>query len=284
MKKYYNYQVEKIVQVKNLVTIEYHDFAKGYVYPEEQHAFYEFIFVEKGTIQCSTPVDQHTLLQDDFLLITPDTLHEYKVTEKSGARALVVCFNSNSLVLGDLHHKITLSDDTLRLISLILDEARRCFEFPFKKKLIPLKSPYFASQQMVINYIEQLLISLLRSELFEKNKIEIRIVKNKSELERAICDDIIGLLQSNLYENITLSEVSEKIYYSKTYLNNVFKKVKGYSIMQYYSLLKVEEAKKLLNKHSITYVSNALCFSDCNYFNKVFKKFAGTTPSRYKKG
>ena len=210
--------------------------------------------------------------------------HEYEVREKSGAKALVVCFHSNSLVLNELCHTIPLSDEAQKLISGLLDEARRCFEFPFKKKLIPLKTPYFASQQMVINYIERLLIGLLRSELFEKNKIEIRIVKNKGELERAICDDIIAYLKSNLYEDVTLTNVCENMYYSKTYLNNIFKNTKGYSIMQYFNFLKIEEAKKLLKKHSVTYTSDTLCFSDTNYFNKVFKKFTGTTPSKYKKG
>ena len=283
MRKYYNYQVEKIVQVKNLVTIEYHDFPKGYQYPQEQHPFFEFVFVEKGALEYISDKET-TLLQGDFLLISPDTLHEYEVREKSGARALVVCFHSNSMVLTELYHTISLKDRLQDLISDLLDEARRCFEFPFKKKLVPLKNPYFASQQMVINCIERLLIELLRSELFEKNKIEIRIVKNKGELERAICEDIVTYLKSNIYEDVTLTNVCEKIYYSKTYLNNVFKKIKGYSIMQYFNLLKIEEAKKLLKKHSVTYTSNVLSFSDSNYFNKVFKKFAGTTPSKYKKG
>lgn len=283
MRRYYNYQVEKLVQVKNLVTIEYHDFPKGYQYPMEEHHFYEFVYVEKGSLSCLTKDYKYDLLQGDFLLITPNTPHEYEVQEKVGARALVVCFNSNSTVLQALSHKIS-ANDSYNLISALLDEARRCFEFPFKKKLVPLKTPDFASQQMVTNYIEQLLIFLLRSELSKKNKIEIKFVKNKRELERAICDDIVAYLSSRLFDDVSLSDVSEKIYYSKTYLNNVFKKVKGYSIMQYYNLLKIEEAKKLLPTHPVVYVSDALCFSDPNYFTKVFQKFAGTTPSKYKKG
>jgi DNA-directed RNA polymerase beta subunit len=85
------------------------------------------------------------------------------------------------------------------------------------------------------------------------------------------------------FVEVGLGEVLKDISPIEDYSGNLVLEFFDY-FMEDKTKYSVEEAKKLLNKHSITYVSNALCFSDCNYFNKVFKKFAGTTPSRYKKG
>ena len=53
--------------------------------------------------------------------------------------------------------------------------------------------------------------------------------------------------------------------------------------MQYYTLVKIREAKKLLEDLSPSAVSHQLRFESPTYFTKVFKKYAGMTPSAYKK-
>jgi AraC-like DNA-binding protein len=74
------------------------------------------------------------------------------------------------------------------------------------------------------------------------------------------------------------------MFYSKTYLNGVFKEIKGVTIMQYYQDLKINEAKKLLTKkESISSVSEKLCFESPQYFSKAFKAKVGKTPTKYKK-
>jgi AraC-like DNA-binding protein len=87
-----------------------------------------------------------------------------------------------------------------------------------------------------------------------------------------------------LYSKITLTEISRQTFYSKTFLNTIFKKNTGASIMQYYTMLKVDEAKRLLReKVSSSEVSAKLKFESPTYFTKVFKKYTNLTPSAYKK-
>ena len=91
-------------------------------------------------------------------------------------------------------------------------------------------------------------------------------------------------MKENLTEKIDLDYIANKTFYSKTYVNNIFKKNIGYSIMQYYNLLKIEEAKKLLKRGvSVTAIADKLNFESANYFTKAFKKHTGMTPSQYKK-
>ena len=126
------------------------------------------------------------------------------------------------------------------------------------------------------------MIHLIRNET-DKNK-NIKLVMSSEELENGLVKDITALLDSKLYAKITLEDVCQKTYYSKTFLNGIFKKKTGYTIMQYYTLLKVREAQKLLREDlAPSAVSHQLHFESPTYFTKVFKKYTQMTPSAYKK-
>ena len=107
-----------------------------------------------------------------------------------------------------------------------------------------MDAPLFGAQQMVENSIEKLLIYLIRRQL--RKKTDIVFVMNSEELEHNLCNDIIKLLKSRIYSTVTLEEISQQTFYSKTFLNGIFKKSTGMPIMKYYNMLKIQEAKKLL--------------------------------------
>ncbi len=96
---------------------------------------------------------------------------------------------------------------------------------------------------------------------------------------------IIDYLKNNVYDNVSLSSVSEVTFYSPIYCSTVFKKETGKGIIDYFLDLKVSEAKKLLieGETSLKDVSEKLAFSDYNYFSRTFKKRTGYTPLEYRK-
>lgn len=282
MKKYFNYQIKKVLVVQNLVTVESLDLSTEFSYPVEEHSFYEFVYTDSGTIIGNVEGAEIAINQGDFYLIAPNKKHFYTTKTSQSASVFIVCFNCKSEFIELLLGKMHLEKEEKLLMASIVKEAQKTFVFPFNKKLQLCAQPKFGAQQLIENYIEELLIKLIRWKLDQNENI--RFVMNSLELESSIVGDVIELLKSALYARLTLSEISEKTYYSKTYLNNIFKKNTGYSIMQYYNLLKIEEAKKLLReKLSTTVISDKLNFESPNYFTKVFKKYSGMTPSEYRK-
>lgn len=281
MRKYFKHQVEKALQIKDLITIEYLEMSENFKYPSEIHDFYEIIYVEKGSLTGEIEGRKTLLFQNEFLMIEPNKEHSYFLTEKQSAKVLIICLSCKSNIINIINDKVTLSEREKNIVIDILSESRKCFKFPFEKKLVPLSNPRFGAQQIIENYIEQLLISVIRH--ITDNQTDIKFVKNKDDFDQSLTNDILTLLKENVYNDLNLDYVCKVNYYSKTYLNNIFKRVKSYSIMQYYNLLKINEAKRLLQKgKSITDISVLLCFDSPNYFTKVFKKFAGVTPSEYK--
>ena len=282
MKKYFNYQVHKDVTVQNLITIETLDVSERFSYPEETHEFYELAYVDSGAILCNMEERSVRLEQGDFLLIPPMHAHSYHTHQAQSAAIFILCFRSRSEYLTILEQKIKLDKDAKRMISEIIRESKNAFVFPFDKKLKPLPTPLFGAQQMVENRLETLLIHLIRTQISQNR--DIVFVMNSVELEHSLCNDITKLLKEHIYTSVTLDEISRQTFYSKTFLNSVFKKSTGLPIMKYYTMLKVQEAKKLLRKNmSISSVAAQLNFDSATYFTKVFKKYANMTPTAYKK-
>ncbi len=282
MKKYLNYQVTKDVVIKDLVTIETLDISHGFSYPVETHDFYEFAYVDSGAILCNLEKETIELAQGNFYLIPPFKKHSYSAAKERSATIFIVCFRSNSECLSILEHKIALNKDCRRIISDILSESKNAFVFPFDKVLRPTSMPVFGSQQLVENNIEKLLINLIRDQISMDK--DIVFVMSSVELENSLCNDIIHLLKCHIYEALSLDQISEETHYSKTFINNIFKKNTGLSVMKYFTTLKIQEAKSLLRKDlPVEAVASKLNFDSPTYFTKVFKKYTNLTPTAYKK-
>lgn len=282
MKKYFSYQVKKEVIVQKLITIETLDVSAEFSYPEETHDFYEFAYIDAGVIVCEAGGQTVTLQQEEFFLIPPGLSHHYRAFRNQSASLFIICFRSHSEYLSILDHKLRLDKEAKRIVSDIVRESKNAFVFPFDKKLKLLAAPAFGAQQMVENNIEKLLIYLLRAQI--RRNDDIVFVMNSMELEHGLSNDIINLLKEHIYGNISLEQISQQTFYSTTFLNGIFKKSTGMSIMKYYNTLKIQEAKKLLRKNlPVAAVANRLNFESATYFTKVFKKYTQMTPTDYKK-
>jgi two-component system response regulator YesN len=92
-------------------------------------------------------------------------------------------------------------------------------------------------------------------------------------------------IAKNFKENITLDSVSKNIFVSPYYLSHLFRDELGITFSDYVNSKRIEEAKRLLGEKY--YDTETLCemvgFNNTNYFIKIFKKYTGATPSKYKK-
>lgn len=282
MKRYYNYQLKKTLTIKDFKTVEYLHLQKGYRYPEETHDFYEIVYVESGFMACDTAGQQALLSAGDLFLIPPGRPHSYRVDNQSEAVAFIVCFQCNSAFLDIIEGRSALEEYEKALVAKMFAEAKQVFTFPFRKKITVLEKPAFGAQQLVGNTLEELLIRLIRGRA-EKGE-GVKFVTGSEELEQHIISDISAALEENLYAKITLSDLEKRLFYSKTYLNSLFKKHRGNTIIHFYIDMKIKEAVKLLEQQMpVAKIAELLCFESPNYFSKVFKKHTGFTPAEYRK-
>lgn len=87
-------------------------------------------------------------------------------------------------------------------------------------------------------------------------------------------------------ETPDLEQLAKKYGYTPYYFSKKFKQETGMSLRDYAIKQKIEKAKHLLteNAMSISDISEYLGFTSQSYFGSVFRKFTGTTPSKYQQG
>lgn len=101
-------------------------------------------------------------------------------------------------------------------------------------------------------------------------------------------DDVYLRILSYLSEHhsdTSVDVLSTKFNYSKSYISHMFRKKSGYTLKSYCNLLKIQDAKLLLEetRMSVTEVALSVGFNNFSYFINVFKNMTGTTPLAWRK-
>ena len=91
--------------------------------------------------------------------------------------------------------------------------------------------------------------------------------------------------KSDIYRNITFTDVSEHFSMSETQLKKLFREVTGYSVMQYYRKSVVDRIEYHIRQmdKNFTELSELFHFSSIHYFSKFYKRETGHTLREYQK-
>lgn len=98
-------------------------------------------------------------------------------------------------------------------------------------------------------------------------------------------DKIERYVSCHLYQKISLDEISAYAGMNKTYFCLFFKKHYGMPFTDYINRKRLETASAMLLKPdaSIAEVAVACGYPTVTYFNRIFRKFKGMTPSEFRK-
>lgn len=92
-------------------------------------------------------------------------------------------------------------------------------------------------------------------------------------------------IHAHIGEKITLAQLAKHVNFNETYLCTVFRARTGTSIVNYINQTKMEKAAERLLSGDVLLKTLAadLGFSDQFYFNKMFRKYYGMSPTEYRK-
>ena len=110
-------------------------------------------------------------------------------------------------------------------------------------------------------------------------------IKSKELSYKKEVNEIIKFIEKNIDKRITLVMVANAVNLNESYLSRIFKNETGKNLMYFINEVKMKKAKELLKQQDtlVKEVANSIGMTDQFYFNRVFKKFYGVSPSKFKK-
>ena len=284
MRTYLRHRIWNVLEVKELIALEYLDFEGKYKNYSEWHDFWELCFVSHGEITLLRGEERTTLGEGEMLLIPPGCEHAYESPTGNAARAFVVCFESSSSALKALGGIRFRADESVReCMCRVIEESEGTFRMDEEDHLVVAPSPNFGGQQAIIIQLEYLLILLLRMLSVKKNSGVVFLSGEKFYLD--LSKVVIQFFEEHIREELTLSDVCTRMNYSRSFLCKTFKRQTGETLMSCFCRMKAEEAGRLLllTDRQITEIAEHLGFSDAKYFGALFRRYMGCSPTEYRK-
>ena len=123
------------------------------------------------------------------------------------------------------------------------------------------------------NYM--LLIFLNAAAYFSKRHKQ----KNSTVVER-----INKIIENKYMEDIDIRKISNEIYLTPNYISLIYKKETGESIIEHLTRIRMEIAKELLRttEVKVSEIAEKVGYESQFYFSKVFKKYTGIHPTKFR--
>ena len=153
--------------------------------------------------------------------------------------------------------------------------------------LLLFPSLIFSTILFVIGYLGYLQ-KFTVAELYQEEKyVEPETVKdwNYNQLKIKLVDLFVG---DKIYKdsNLRITQLSGKLNTNRTYISGIINKEFNLSFNDFVNQYRVNEAKQLLQnspgKYSLQYISDSTGFGSLNTFIRIFRKFEGITPGKYR--
>ena len=95
----------------------------------------------------------------------------------------------------------------------------------------------------------------------------------------------VEFMKNNYFLQLNLDDIAQASGMSKFHYNRTFMKIMETSPWNYLTKIRLEKAIEVMqnDKYNFEEIAKMVGFSSANYFNKVFRKFLGTSPGRFKK-
>ena len=263
-------QEERTVCFDRELKIEAYRF-KGIMqkFPNHFHEHYVIGFIEKGQRYLSCKNKEYTTSTGDLLLFNPFDSH---TCEQIDDKVLDYrCINIKPEIMKKTVFEITGKNYLPKFNQPVI----------FRSELVPLlQELHYIIMEEELDFKKEELFFFLIEQLIEEHtepNLQSNLENTNIEIQ-AVCD----YLENNYAEHIVLDELSTIAGMNKYSLLRNFTKLKGITPYRYLENIRVNKAKKLLEKR-VEPIDAAIQtgFVDQSHFTNFFKNFIGLTPKQY---
>lgn len=288
---YVKTHLKREIVINSIITIHYFEYIKDFVFHGEAHDFWEFAYVDKGSVQIQAGEEQYLLHAGDIIFHEPNEFHAIESVGNTSPNLVAVSFVTHSSAMQAFRQKrCTLSMEERTLVSKLISIARETLATPMnlpsiEQVKIRSNAP-FGSEQLILLYLELFLITVARNHSSQNSSAQLPVPRisperavNKSER----MDKIIEYMEFHICEQLKITDICEAHSLSRSALQSLFHKEKGCGVIEYFNNMKIERAKDIIRDGTMNFTEIAyfLSYSSLQYFSKQFKKATGMSPLEY---
>ncbi|UKS24629.1 AraC family transcriptional regulator [Paenibacillus sp. HWE-109] len=247
---------------------------------QHMHDLFEIYYLYEGERMYFIRDRSYLILPGDLVLINRRDVHATSDSDKLGHARVVINFSDTFLGSALKDAPFLLDAITHRTPVLRLDlPTRRIVEDIFGKMVHEAKENQLGQDFALAHYLVELLLLTARY-------IRVHPVtspEHVSPLHRKI-SNIVRHINTQYAEPVRLEELAERFEISPAYLSRMFKEITGFSMVEYVSLVRVQEAQRLLTQTNmkVIVIAEQVGFGSLVQFGRVFRQMTKTTPLRYR--
>ena len=276
--------LDSCIQIDALYTIHYFEYTNNFYFPGESHDFWEFVFVDKGSVDICMNQTDLTLKRGEIAFHQPNEFHKVSTYGHTAPNLVVISFETQSPLMDFFRDKVFKLDQKERaLLAEMLIEAKNLFssplDDPYLTEMVQKENAPIGATQLIKIYLEQFLIHLLRRYSDNIEQPNAPTTKNTASIFKRVSD----YMEDNISKHLTIEQICWDNMIGRTQLQKIFQLEAGTGIIDYFSKLKINAAKHMIRdgKLNFSQISEQLGYSSIHYFSRQFKKIAGMPPSEY---
>jgi AraC-like DNA-binding protein len=248
-----------------------------------QNNFFELIYIVDGTGTQHTNDNRFNYRKGNLFLLTPQDVNSFDVITPT--QFFFLRFN-------EIYIQVLKDKDWTDQIDFILSNASHrpgCIlknqaDKPLIASLVENIIREHNNQQLYHTKIVQQIVNTII--VIVARNIALKLPKNIKENSGEVILDILHYIQQHIRdpEKLKAKEIGESLGISLSYLGRYFKKQTGETLQEYISKYKVRliEIRLLNTDMRINEIAYELNFADESHLNRVFKKYKGISPSKYR--
>ena len=244
------------------------------------HDFIEFSYVVSGSVNYKIDDNFYNAKEKTLLVFNPGVYHKESLSKGEQATELHIGFRNIKIDGLPLNYILKENFNIAVEFKQYKDEFHKCC-----LEIIEEQENCEVGKELVLKSLIMKLIALF---LKESN-----YVKNSKKVDRYdfpfydksnVVKIILEYFDNNYMKNISLDDIAKNMYLSSVYISKVFKDKTGESPINYLINLRLEKAKDLLiaTESPIKSISQSVGYKDAYYFSKLFKKYYGDSPCKFR--
>ena len=272
------------LRIDELFTIHYFEYTGNFFFPGEAHDFWEFVFVDKGSVNICMDDEELVLHRGEIAFHQPNEFHKVSTYGQIAPNLVVVSFRCNSPLMDFFKRKVLKIDEKERsLLANILADARKLFESPlddpYIKEMIKRKPIPVGTEQFIRMHLEIFLLQLIQRHSLSEHEANLPATKSSIDIFKRV----VNYMEENLSNRLTISQICRDNMTGRTQLQNAFQREANMGVIEYFSKMKIDSAKHLIRIGNLNFsqIAERLGYNSIHYFSRQFKQLTGMTPTEY---